>query len=70
VKLFITHGGKGSLAECIYHGVPIVGIPFFGDQMTNIAVAVEEGWAMRVDFVNLSDETFSTAINEIIQNPK
>lgn len=33
VKLFVTHGGLLSCTESILRGKPILGIPFFGDQM-------------------------------------
>ncbi len=32
-KLFITHGGLMSTEEAIYHGVPIVVMPGFRDQV-------------------------------------
>jgi UDP:flavonoid glycosyltransferase YjiC (YdhE family) len=28
MKVFVTHGGLGSLVEAIYHKAVIVGIPF------------------------------------------
>ena len=31
VKMFITHGGAGSVQETICHKTPIVGAPFSGD---------------------------------------
>uniref|UniRef100_UPI00398E3AAB 2-hydroxyacylsphingosine 1-beta-galactosyltransferase-like n=1 Tax=Pristiophorus japonicus TaxID=55135 RepID=UPI00398E3AAB len=31
VKAFLSHGGLNGIYEAIYHGVPVVGIPFFGD---------------------------------------
>lgn len=34
-KLFITHAGKGGVAEAQYHGVPMVALPIFGDQQGN-----------------------------------
>lgn len=33
VKLFITHGGIYGLQEAIYHGVPVIMFPFYGDQV-------------------------------------
>jgi glucuronosyltransferase len=70
VKLFITHGGMGSVVESKFNGVPIIGIPFFGDQMGNVAAAVEEGWALHVDFADISEATLLAAIDEILTNPK
>ncbi|XP_020905441.1 UDP-glucuronosyltransferase 1-9 [Exaiptasia diaphana] len=34
-KLFITHAGASGLAEAVYHGVPMICSPFFGDQFDN-----------------------------------
>lgn len=33
VKLFITNGGVCSILESVYHGVPMIVTPFFGDQV-------------------------------------
>lgn len=35
VKLFITHGGLLGTTEALIEGLPILGIPIFGDQMVN-----------------------------------
>lgn len=37
-KLFITHAGKGGVAEAQYHGVPMVALPIFGDQQGNAEI--------------------------------
>ncbi|XP_059612718.1 uncharacterized protein LOC132259183 [Phlebotomus argentipes] len=70
VKVFVSHAGLGGITEAKYHGVPIVGIPFFADQMTNIATAEREGWAVTVELKSLSEETFTKAISEVVNNPK
>lgn len=43
VGAFMTQGGLNSIHEAAYHGVPVVGLPFFGDQADNVAKAVGRG---------------------------
>ncbi|VDP07351.1 unnamed protein product [Soboliphyme baturini] len=45
VKLFITHGGIGSVIEAITNAVPILGIPLQGDQVYNLGRLIEKGIA-------------------------
>ena len=42
VRVFVTHGGAGSLQETICHQTPIVGIPVHGDQFPNTQEAVNK----------------------------
>ncbi|KAI8802097.1 hypothetical protein BJ742DRAFT_834575 [Cladochytrium replicatum] len=48
VKLFVSHGGFNSTNEALLNGKPIVGVPFFGDQMYNIGQAVYGGACVKV----------------------
>uniref|UniRef100_A0A182MDD5 UDP-glucuronosyltransferase n=1 Tax=Anopheles culicifacies TaxID=139723 RepID=A0A182MDD5_9DIPT len=68
VKLFITHGGLLSCTESIYHGVPIVGIPIFGDQLLNMARAEQSGWGIGVAYTKLNEQTFRKAINDVLSD--
>uniref|UniRef100_A0A182P3N9 Uncharacterized protein n=1 Tax=Anopheles epiroticus TaxID=199890 RepID=A0A182P3N9_9DIPT len=70
LKLFITHGGLGSISEAMYHGVPIVGIPMFGDQDGNVAQVVREGWGLSVSFDELTEPLLSGAVQEVLRDPK
>lgn len=36
VKLFITHGGVAGIQEGIFHQVPMLVIPIFGDQVIDL----------------------------------
>lgn len=70
VRLFISHCGKGSVNEARYHGVPILAMPVFGDQMANAAEIVDEGWAVQLHFGDLTEESFGKVLNEVLGNPK
>lgn len=68
VKLFITHGGAGGCNEAMYHQVPMLGIPFFGDQPSNVKKYVNDGLARGMTLDQVTDQTFSEAINDLLTN--
>ncbi|XP_050298920.1 UDP-glycosyltransferase UGT5-like isoform X2 [Anthonomus grandis grandis] len=70
MKLFITHGGLLSTTETIYHGVPILAIPVFGDQPTNAARAEAGGYGLKFHYLEFTIEKFESYLNELLNNPK
>ncbi|XP_058123356.1 UDP-glycosyltransferase UGT5-like [Anopheles ziemanni] len=70
VRLFITHGGLLSTTEAMYHGVPVIGIPVFGDQYLNMGKAERTGYGIQLPYQEISEERLSKAINEILNNEK
>ncbi|CAG9854537.1 unnamed protein product [Phyllotreta striolata] len=70
VKLFITHGGLLSTLETIYHGVPVLTLPVFGDQRLNAARTEIFGYGLAIDFFELNEENFSDAIEKMLSDPK
>ncbi|XP_044750041.1 UDP-glycosyltransferase UGT5-like [Coccinella septempunctata] len=69
-KLFISHGGLGGNTESVYHGVPILGIPFFGDQATNMQEAQTAGYALVLNQKDITEELFRNKLKEMLNNPK
>ncbi|XP_015113327.1 UDP-glucuronosyltransferase 2B15 isoform X2 [Diachasma alloeum] len=69
-KMFITHGGLMSTQEALIYGVPLVGIPFFGDQHSNIIDYHSLGMALELNNHNLSEKAISWAVNEVLHNSK
>lgn len=69
VKLFITHGGLLGSQEGIYHGVPMLGIPFVVDQHINTNRASMQGYALKLKFQNVTVESLRWAITELLHNP-
>lgn len=68
VKLFVTHGGKGSIVESQFHGVPMIGLPVFGDQPANIKVMVKDGYGLELDHLTMSEDDFKRTLVEIFNN--
>ncbi|XP_051026304.1 UDP-glucuronosyltransferase 2B1 isoform X2 [Acomys russatus] len=68
-RAFITHGGTNGIYEAIYHGVPVVGIPLFGDQYDNIVRMKTKGAAVRLDFLTMSSTDLFTALKTVTDDP-
>uniref|UniRef100_A0A1B6E1B5 UDP-glucuronosyltransferase n=1 Tax=Clastoptera arizonana TaxID=38151 RepID=A0A1B6E1B5_9HEMI len=68
IKLFISHGGLLGTIEAVHNAVPILGIPFFGDQMQNIAYLAQIGVAIQLDFVNITKESVSYAVKTLLND--
>lgn len=69
IKLFVSHGGIASITEAQYFAVPLITIPFFGDQLSNVETVLAEGWAYKLNFDDLTEETFLAAVKEVLTNP-
>ncbi|XP_055916179.1 uncharacterized protein LOC129949013 [Eupeodes corollae] len=70
VKAFITHAGKGSTAESQFHGVPMVTVPMFADQLGNADQVKNSGFGVKVDQKTMTVESLKAAILEVLENPK
>jgi len=69
VKLFITHGGLHSIEEAVYNEKPVIGIPFFADQLSNMRLVEKIGYGKLITFDKLTEESFGNAVEEVISNP-
>lgn len=58
------------MLEVIHAGVPVVGVPFFSDQPLNIQFLKEKGVGVELDFLTLSEDSISTALSTVLNNPK
>ncbi len=54
MRLFVTHAGMGSVAESVFHGVPLVTMPAFADQFANAAMADRLGFGKTVGWKDLT----------------
>ena len=70
LKVFVTHGGIGSLTEAIYHKATLVGIPFAQDQKPNLIRAEKNGYAILLDYGTITEEIITTAVQKAMESPE
>ncbi|KAK7798057.1 hypothetical protein U0070_010706, partial [Myodes glareolus] len=68
-KAFVTHGGANGIYEGIHFGIPMIGIPLFGEQHDNIAYIGAKGAAVSLNFRTMIRTELLSALEAIIDNP-
>nr|XP_024216492.1 UDP-glucuronosyltransferase 1-9 [Halyomorpha halys]XP_024216493.1 UDP-glucuronosyltransferase 1-9 [Halyomorpha halys] len=66
--LFITHGGYLSLVEAVHFGVPVIGIPYFGDQAKNFRFVEEAGIGKMLKLNEINYDNLSRMVKEVLSN--
>ena len=72
-KLFVTHCGNNGQYEALYHGVPMVGLPIFGEQPHNAFRIQDHGYGVSLlskTLLSFSPNDLLGAIQEVSSNPK
>ncbi|KAI1704787.1 UDP-glucoronosyl and UDP-glucosyl transferase domain-containing protein [Ditylenchus destructor] len=68
---FISHCGQNSLSEAAHSGVPLVGIPLFGDQVFNAALMRHKGIGEYVDIKTADDpDVIAQALEKVLNDQK
>ncbi|XP_029998397.1 UDP-glucuronosyltransferase 3A1-like [Sphaeramia orbicularis] len=67
-RLFITHGGQNSLLQAVYHAVPVLGMPLFGDQFDNVVRAEAKGLGLTINPKHISRDLLSSTIQTLISD--
>ncbi|CAN0417025.1 UDP-glucuronosyltransferase 2A2-like [Lampetra fluviatilis] len=67
-RAFITHGGTNGVYEAIYHGVPMLGFPLFGDQKDNLLRLHKHGGAIVLDINTVTAPEIRDALGLVIHN--
>ncbi|KAH8412560.1 hypothetical protein KR009_003078 [Drosophila setifemur] len=67
-RLFITHGGKGSVSEALFYGVPMLGLPLLGDQRANLKKMHAKTWGLTLPTHNLTHSELSKAMGQILSH--
>lgn len=70
VKAFITHGGLLGAAEALTEGVPVLGVPVYGDQKMNMNLAVSKGYAVQLTFDEITEYSVARALKKVLSDTK
>ncbi|XP_037787801.1 UDP-glucosyltransferase 2-like [Penaeus monodon] len=70
IRVFITHCGKHSAAEALYHGVPILGLPITFDQPRTCARMARRQEGIVLQWEELTVETIVNSVYELTNNHK
>ena len=58
------------MQEAIYHGVPILGLPFGTDQKLNMNRIVRDGFGIKMDWHLLNEDALYEALTSLLIEPR
>ena len=67
-RLFITHGGVNGQMEALYHGIPMLTMPLFGDQEYNAKASEDKGFGLTLDPFNFTSQQLTDAIDNMLDD--
>ncbi|XP_030843266.1 UDP-glucuronosyltransferase 2C1 [Strongylocentrotus purpuratus] len=69
-RLFMYHGGNNGFYEAVYHGVPIVVVPFIADQFDTAVKVTSHGMGLQLDKRTLSADYIHKHVAEVLGDEK
>ncbi|XP_038065635.1 2-hydroxyacylsphingosine 1-beta-galactosyltransferase-like [Patiria miniata] len=69
-KALLSHGGLNGMYEAAWYGLPMVGIPLFGDHFDNMERAVAKGMALQLDIATLTEDALYDTVARVIDDPR
>ncbi|XP_066289814.1 UDP-glucuronosyltransferase 2C1-like [Branchiostoma lanceolatum] len=67
-QAFLSHAGLNGAYEALYHGVPMVCLPLFGDQPGSAARVVAKGLGVKLDFGTVTSDELYQAVRDVLTN--
>lgn len=68
VIAYMMQGGLQSLQEAVHYAVPVVAIPFFGDQYFNTRKILDAGIGLTLDIDTITENSVVQTLTEIVEN--
>ncbi|XP_061882236.1 2-hydroxyacylsphingosine 1-beta-galactosyltransferase isoform X1 [Entelurus aequoreus] len=70
IKAFLSHGGLNSIFEALYHGVPVVGVPLFGDHYDTMIRVTAKGMGIMLHWKSMSQDDLYNALATVIKDTR
>ncbi|XP_070135033.1 UDP-glycosyltransferase UGT5-like [Drosophila bipectinata] len=70
VKVFIAHGGNFGFQEAVHYGVPVLGMPVYADQYSNLNQGKRAEIALLMDYRKFTEAELRGNLLELLENPK
>ncbi|XP_072014241.1 2-hydroxyacylsphingosine 1-beta-galactosyltransferase-like [Amphiura filiformis] len=70
VKAFVMHCGINGVYEALYHAVPLVCLPLFGDQFDIAARVASKEIGIQLDVSTLESSVLATHIRDVIEDQR
>lgn len=69
-RAFLSHGGLNSIYEAMYHGVPVVGVPLFGDHYDTMTRVAAKGMGIMLHWKSMTEDDLYLALTSVIKDSK
>lgn len=69
-RAFLSHGGLNSIYEAMYHGVPVVGVPLFGDHYDTMTRVAAKGMGIMLHWKSMTEDDLYSALTTVIKDSK
>ncbi|XP_056266202.1 2-hydroxyacylsphingosine 1-beta-galactosyltransferase [Pseudoliparis swirei] len=69
-RAFLSHGGLNSIYEAMFHGVPVVGVPLFGDHYDTMTRVAAKGMGVMLHWKAMTEDDLHAALTAVITDSR
>jgi UDP:flavonoid glycosyltransferase YjiC (YdhE family) len=66
----LAHGGLLGTIEAVHVGVPMIGIPMYGDQFTNMKMVEAAGMGITLLYPDITKDNILKALRTVLDNSR
>ena len=58
------------MQEAVFHAVPVLGLPVYFDQYSNVEKVVAQGWGEMIEWEQLSEQLLNDNVMKLLSNSR